>query len=182
LTAGAVSQASKFLSLVLRHEPEQIGIELDTAGWTDIETLLVAMNAHGVTLTRAGLDELVASSDKQRFAISEDGRRIRANQGHSVAVELQLPAADPPAVLYHGTIEANLESIRARGLLKGERRHVHMSADIDTAKKVGGRRGRPVVLAIQAGEMAAAETTFFVSENGVWLVDHVPPDRIEVLA
>jgi uncharacterized protein (TIGR02452 family) len=175
-----VSSASTFLSLVLRHEPARIGIELDAAGWTDIAALLEALRAHGVDLTRAQLDELVASSDKQRFAISDDGRRIRANQGHSVQVELALPAAVPPAVLYHGTIDANLPGIRARGLVKGERHHVHLSADLETAKKVGGRRGAPVVLAVKAGEMGAAGHTFFCSANGVWLVDHVPPAFLEL--
>jgi putative RNA 2'-phosphotransferase len=175
-----VSSASKLLSLLLRHEPERIGIELDAAGWTDIAALLEALHAHGVDLTRQQLDELVASSDKLRFAISADGRRIRANQGHSVQVELELPATTPPAVLYHGTIDANLPGIRARGLQKGERHHVHLSADIETATKVGGRRGAPVVLAVKAGEMAAAGHTFLCSANGVWLVDHVPPAFLEL--
>jgi putative RNA 2'-phosphotransferase len=175
-----VSQASKFLALLLRHQPERIGIQLDEAGWTDIDALLDALHAHDVDLSRAELDQLVASSDKQRFAISEDGRRIRANQGHSVQVELALPAATPPQMLYHGTIEANLAGIREKGLLKGQRHHVHLSADIETATKVGGRRGKPVVLAVRAGEMVVAGHTFFQSANGVWLVDHVPPGFIEL--
>ncbi len=173
-------QASKFLSLLLRHEPERVGITLDDAGWTDIDDLLDALHAHGVDLTRAELDQIVASSDKQRFAVSSDGTRIRANQGHSVQVELGLPPAAPPAVLYHGTVDAALPGIRAQGLLKGERHHVHLSADIETAKKVGGRRGKPVVLAIKAGDMVAAGHTFFISANGVWLVDHVPTAFIEL--
>ncbi len=175
-----MSQASKFLSLLLRHEPERIGIQLDAAGWTDIDGLLDALHAHGVELSRAELDGLVASSDKQRFAISDDGRRIRANQGHSVQVELELPPAVPPDVLYHGTIEANLAGIRAQGLLKGHRHHVHLSADLETATKVGGRRGKPVVLAVKAAEMVAAGHTFLRSANGVWLVDHVPASFIEL--
>ncbi len=175
-----MSQASKFLALLLRHEPDRIGIELDAAGWTDIDKLLDALHAHGVELTRKELDALVASSDKQRFAISSDGTRIRANQGHSVQVELGLPSEAPPAVLYHGTIDAALPGIREQGLLKGERHAVHLSADIDTAKKVGGRRGKPVVLAIKAAEMAAAGHTFTRSANGVWLVEHVPTQFIEL--
>jgi putative RNA 2'-phosphotransferase len=173
-------QASKFLSLILRHEPGRIGITLDDAGWTDVDTLLDALHAHGVELSRAELERIVASSDKQRFAFSPDGTRIRANQGHSVQVELGLPSESPPAVLYHGTIDAALPGIRAQGLLKGQRHHVHLSADIETAKKVGGRRGKPVVLAIKAGEMAAAGHTFLRSANGVWLVDHVPTEFIEL--
>ena len=167
-------RASKFLSLVLRHEPERIGITLDDAGWTDVDALLTALDAHGLALTRAELDAIVASSDKQRFALSPDGARIRANQGHSVDVELGLEAVTPPDVLYHGTVDAALPGIRAQGLLKGQRHHVHLSADVETAQKVGGRRGKAVVLAIRAGEMAAAGHTFYRSANGVWLVDHVP--------
>lgn len=167
-------RASKFLSLVLRHEPARIGITLDAAGWTDVAALLDALAAHGQPLTRAELDEIVRTSDKQRFALSADSTRIRANQGHSVEVELGLPAVVPPDVLYHGTVAAALPGIRVQGLVKGERHHVHLSADIETANKVGGRRGRPVVLAIDARGMAATGHTFYRSENGVWLVDHVP--------
>ena len=173
-------QASKFLSLLLRHEPERIGITLDEGGWTDVDKLLDALHAHGVELTRAELDNIVASSDKQRFAFSDDRTRIRANQGHSVQVELGLPSLQPPDVLYHGTVEAALPGIRAKGLIKGERHHVHLSADIETAKKVGGRRGKPVVLAIKAKQMAATGHTFLRSANGVWLVDHVPAEHIEL--
>lgn len=173
-------QASKFLSLILRHEPHRIGIELDAAGWVEVDKLLDALHAHDVDLTRAELDEIVRSSDKQRFAISPDGARIRANQGHSVQVELGLPAETPPDVLYHGTVDEVLPSIRAQGLLKGQRHHVHLSADIETAKKVGGRRGKPVVLGIKAGDMVKAGHTFLRSANGVWLVDHVPPQFIEL--
>ncbi len=182
-------QASKFLSLLLRHEPERIGIVLDAAGWTDVDDLLDALHAHGVDLTREELDQIVASSDdpgkspagdKQRFALSEDKTKIRANQGHSVQVELDLPALAPPATLYHGTVDAALPGIRAQGLLKGQRHHVHLSADIETAKKVGGRRGKPVVLAIKAGEMVEKGHTFLRSANGVWLVDHVPAEFIEL--
>ena len=171
-------RASKFLSLVLRHEPERIGITLDDAGWTDVDALLTALDAHGLALTRAELDAIVASSDKQRFALSPDGARIRANQGHSVDVELGLEAVTPPDVLYHGTVDAALSGIRAQGLLKGQRHHVHLSADIETAKKVGGRRGTPVVLVIDARAMAAAGHTFYRSANGVWLVEHVPAQFI----
>jgi len=175
-----MSQASKFLSLLLRHEPHRIGITLDSAGWTDIDKLLDALHGNGIDMSREQLDELVKSSDKQRFAISEDGKRIRANQGHSVQVELNLPTEPPPAVLYHGTIEAVMPGIRKDGLVKGQRHAVHLSADIKTARNVGGRRGKPVVLAIKAKEMVAAGKTFQKSANGVWLTDHVPPEFIEL--
>ena len=173
-------QTSKFLSLVLRHDPAKVGIALDDAGWTDVATLLDALARHGHPLTRAELDELVRTSDKQRYALSPDGTRIRANQGHSVEVELDLPAAVPPAVLYHGTVAEFLDSIRAQGLIKGSRHHVHMSADVETAKKVGGRRGKPVILIVRAEAMAAAGHVFFRSANGVWLTDHVPPAFLEI--
>jgi putative RNA 2'-phosphotransferase len=180
MATGDPASASKFLSLLLRHEPERIGIELDEAGWTEVDGLLDALHGHGVDLTRDELEDIVAASDKQRFAFSADRTKIRANQGHSVQVELGLPSEQPPAVLYHGTIDAALPGIRAQGLLKGQRHHVHLSADIETAKRVGGRRGKPVVLAIKAKEMSAAGHTFLRSANGVWLVDHVPAKFIEL--
>ncbi len=172
-------RSSKFLSLVLRHQPQTIGITLDAAGWTDVDALLRALAQHGHPLTRAQLGELVASSDKQRYALSPDGARIRANQGHSVEVELDLPVVAPPARLFHGTVAAVLPAIREQGLVKGARHHVHMSADLETATKVGGRRGAPVILAIRAEAMAEAGHVFYRSANGVWLTDHVPPAYIE---
>jgi putative RNA 2'-phosphotransferase len=175
-------QTSKFISLILRHDPGKVGIVLDDAGWTDVAALLDALARHGHPLTRAELDDIVRTSDKQRYALSPDGARIRANQGHSVGVELDLPQATPPARLYHGTVAEVLVSIRDQGLIKGARHHVHMSADIETAKKVGGRRGKPVILVIRAEEMAAAGHVFFRSANGVWLTDHVPPAFLEVPA
>ncbi|MEO8704400.1 MAG: RNA 2'-phosphotransferase [Kofleriaceae bacterium] len=170
---------SKFLSLVLRHEPARIGITLDDAGWTDVAALLAATAAHGVTITRDELAEVVRSSDKQRFALSDDGTRIRANQGHSVDVDLQLPPATPPAILFHGTVAPALPSIRTKGLIKGERHHVHLSAELDTATKVGKRRGAPVILEVRAAAMVAAGHVFFLSNNGVWLVDTVPAEFID---
>ena len=175
-------RASKFLSLVLRHNPALVGITLDEAGWTDVATLLTACAAHGVSISRAELDALVASSDKQRFALSSDGKRIRANQGHSVPVDLGLPARQPPERLYHGTVADFLSSIRRTGLERRARHHVHLSVERATATSVGSRRGRPVILTIRAGEMARAGHLFYLSENGVWLTEQVPAAFIDIPA
>lgn len=166
---------SKFLSLILRHEPGKIGLALDAQGWADVADLLTKLAAHGKRLTRGQLEAIVRSCDKQRFAFSPDGKRIRANQGHSVEVDLDLPPAVPPEVLFHGTADRFLESIRAGGLIKGARHHVHLSAELRTAQKVGQRHGRLVVLEVAAGEMHRVGHSFFLSANGVWLVDAVPP-------
>jgi len=170
--------ASKFLSFVLRHEPEAVGIALDGAGWVDVDVLLQACSTHGHSLSRDELDEIVATNPKQRFAFSEDGRRIRANQGHSTAVELGHEPAVPPDVLFHGTIRSLLPAIRERGLLRMERHHVHLSADEATALAVGGRRGKPTLLRIDARAMREAGHVFFRTPNGVWLTDAVPSSFI----
>ncbi|HEX4450535.1 MAG TPA: RNA 2'-phosphotransferase [Kofleriaceae bacterium] len=177
-----MSNPSKLISLILRHEPTKFGVELDRAGWTSVESLLAALATHGHAITRTELDQIVVTSDKQRFALSPDGARIRANQGHSIDVELELAPATPPAVLYHGTVDRFVASIRAHGLVKGERHHVHMSADVETATAVGGRRGKPVVLVVDAAKMLADGHAFFRSQNGVWLVDHVPAPYLAVHA
>lgn len=176
----SLKRTSKFLSLVLRHDPTSIGIVLDEAGWTSVASLLAALAKHGYPLTRDELEELVRSSDKQRFALSEDGTRIRANQGHSVEVDLELPAATPPARLYHGTVPKVLDAIREQGLRKGTRQHVHLSADLETASNVGARRGKPVIVVVRAQEMAATGHLFYRSANGVWLTDFVPPEFLEL--
>lgn len=173
---------SKFLSLVLRHQPELIGLTLDRAGWASVDALLAACAAHGRPLTRAELAQLVADSDKQRFALSPDGTQIRANQGHSVAVDLALAPRTPPDTLFHGTHAGALRFIREEGLVKGERHHVHLSADLATAKKVGARRGPPVILTVRAGAMAAAGHVFYCADNGVWLVDAVPAAFLDLPA
>ena len=170
---------SKFLSLVLRHQPQRAGIELDEAGWVDVDELLAGCARSGIRLDRARLEQLVRDSDKQRFALSEDGKRIRANQGHSVEVSLGYTPKEPPEVLFHGTVERFLSSIREKGLLRGSRHHVHLSADESTAAKVGQRRGRPVVLRVHAGAMHRDGHEFFVSDNGVWLTEHVPAIYLE---
>jgi putative RNA 2'-phosphotransferase len=169
-------QLSKFLSLVLRHEPSRFGLTLDAAGWVEVDALLAACAREGTPLTREKLAALVAGNDKQRFAFDETHRRIRANQGHSVAVELGYTPQQPPEHLYHGTVDKFLPAIREQGLRKGERHHVHLSANRGIAAKVGARRGEPVVLLVNAGAMHRAGHKFFISPNGVWLVDAVPPE------
>jgi putative RNA 2'-phosphotransferase len=166
---------SKFLSLVLRHQPETIGLHLDAQGWADVEELLAKARQGPQPLTREVLEEVVATNDKKRFAFSVDGTKIRASQGHSIEVDLALAPQAPPEILYHGTADRNLPSIRASGLLKGKRQHVHLSLDEQTATKVGQRHGRPVVLTIRTGEMHCQGHVFFCSANGVWLTDSVPP-------
>jgi putative RNA 2'-phosphotransferase len=169
-------QQSKFLSLVLRHDPGRIGLAVDHEGWAAVDDLLARAGAHGINLTRADLETIVATSDKQRFAFNADHTRIRANQGHSIAVDLALTPLPPPAVLYHGTVERFLPSIRFQGLLKGQRHHVHLSSDRAAATAVGARRGQPVVLVVDTAAMHARGIQFFQSANGVWLTDHVPPE------
>lgn len=166
---------SKLLSLVLRHDPTSIGITLDSAGWTEVDALLQALARHGSALSRYELEQLVRESDKQRFALSADGQLIRANQGHSVDVELGYTPVEPPDVLFHGTVARFLPSIRRHGLLKGRRHQVHLSSTRELAVAVAQRRGAPTVLAVASAEMARAGHAFFRSHNGVWLTEHVPP-------
>ncbi|WP_046246991.1 RNA 2'-phosphotransferase [Hymenobacter terrenus] len=172
------TRLSKFLSLHLRHAPGAIGLELQEGGWVAVDELLAACAAHGQPIGRSELDELVADSDKQRFAFDATGTRIRAQQGHSVAVDLQLSPAVPPAVLYHGTAPAALPAIRREGLQKMNRHHVHLSPDEETARRVGARRGKPVILTVEAGALHAAGGVFYESGNGVWLVEAVPPQYL----
>jgi putative RNA 2'-phosphotransferase len=165
-------RVSKYLAKHLRHNPERIGIVLDGNGWVEVAVFLEAAAAHGFPISPAELAEVVAGNDKQRYVIV-DGR-IRASQGHSIEVDLDLPAAEPPATLFHGTVEASLATIRTEGLRPMNRHHVHLSPDPETATRVGGRRGRPVVLTIDAAAMRATGHTFYRSANGVWLTDSVP--------
>jgi putative RNA 2'-phosphotransferase len=166
---------SKRLSLHLRHAPEKIGIELGRDGWVAVDELLAALGRHGLAITRTQLDEVVASSDKRRFAFDPTGTLIRANQGHSVPVDLDLPVATPPGVLWHGTVERFLPAIEREGLRPMRRHHVHLSATPETATAVGSRRGTAVILRVDAAAMVADGHEFRVSANGVWLADHVPP-------
>lgn len=170
-------KVSKYVSKHLRHQPERIGLVLDPQGWVEIDALLGAAAAHGFPVSRAELDHVVAANDKQRFAV--DGTRIRASQGHTVPVDLDLPEAEPPAYLYHGTVAVALDAIRTEGLRPMARHHVHLSPDRETATRVGARRGRPVVLSVDAGAMRAAGHVFRISANGVWLADSVPPQFLQ---
>ncbi|MBR7835944.1 RNA 2'-phosphotransferase [Actinospica durhamensis] len=165
---------SKFLALVLRHDPGKVGVELDGAGWVAVDVLLAAAGAHGRRISRAQLDRVVAQNDKKRFEFDEAGARIRASQGHSVPVELGYAPSEPPEVLYHGTATRYLESIFRDGLVPGKRHHVHLSADTATAVKVGTRHGKPAVLTVAAARMRADGHEFYCSTNGVWLTEKVP--------
>jgi putative RNA 2'-phosphotransferase len=174
-----LTRISKFLSLVLRHEPGKIGLTLDGQGWAEVDELIACAGRDGRRLDRSLIERVVATNDKKRFALSEDGRKIRASQGHSVAIDLALEPRTPPEVLFHGTATRFLESIRAQGLLAGSRNHVHLSGDEATAVKVGSRHGRAVVLKVRAGEMDRAGVAFYRSDNGVWLTGRVDVGFIE---
>lgn len=165
---------SKRVSLALRHRPDAFGIELDPHGWVDVPGLLHALSAHGPRVTRDDLDRVVAGNDKQRFEVDTATDRIRARQGHSVDVDLALVPSTPPSVLFHGTPRRNLDSILATGIDRRGRHHVHLSADVETAERVGARRGAFVVLEVDAGTMASAGHLFWRTDNGVWLTDTVP--------
>lgn len=168
-------QRSKRLSYWLRHAPEKAGLELDEAGWACATSVLQALEAARLPTSGPDLHRLVATNDKQRFELSSDGHRIRARQGHSVAVQGEWPIASPPETLFHGTVERFLPSIRDKGLLAGARHHVHLSPTIETARAVGSRRGRPIVLSVAAATMVHDGFTFRLASNGVWLIDQVPP-------
>ena len=172
------TRISKFLSYVLRHAPQSIGLALDESGWVDVTELLERSRKGGTTFSRELLEEIVATSPKKRFAFSEDGTRIRASQGHTVDVDLAYAPSTPPPVLYHGTPERTVPLVRGGGLLKMSRHHVHLSPDVETAKVVGSRRGKPVILVVDAARMHLAGHLFYVTPNGVWLAEHVPTEYI----
>lgn len=170
------TDTSKFLSFVLRHEPQAIGLTLDREGWAEIAALIDGARQSGRALDKALIRDVVTSSDKKRFAISEDGLRIRAVQGHSTdSVAITYVEKVPPEFLYHGTATRFLESILKEGLRPGERQHVHLSEDVQTATAVGQRYGKPVVLKIEALRMHQQGFKFYQAENGVWLVGDIPP-------
>jgi putative RNA 2'-phosphotransferase len=181
MTDDQTTRTSKFLSLVLRHQPEAAGLVLDEAGWVRVEDLLNGCVRAGRGITREELGIIVETNAKKRFEFSEDGRSIRACQGHSVKVDLQHEVQTPPVVLYHGTVRRHMESIRKEGLMKMGRHHVHLSATTDAAREVGARHGKAVVLTIRSGAMQEAGFVFYRSTNGVWLVERVPVEFIDFL-
>jgi putative RNA 2'-phosphotransferase len=174
-----MKQISKLISYVLRHKPEELGLTLDVNGWVEVDDLLRAIQTRHPNFHRADLDQLVRESDKSRFII--EGSRIRANQGHSVEVDLNLQPQTPPNTLYHGTSQLNLPLIQRDGISKMARHHVHLSPDLETAKIVGSRRkGQLVILSVDSGAMASQGLEFFRSDNGVWLTSHVDPKWISI--
>ncbi|CAA9507162.1 MAG: RNA:NAD 2'-phosphotransferase [uncultured Solirubrobacteraceae bacterium] len=171
-------RVSRFLARHLRHAPEAIGITLDGAGWAEVDALLAAAARAGFPISREELDAAVHAPGKRRYVLDASGARIRAAQGHSVAVDLGLDPVPPPAELFHGTHAGVVEAILREGLEPMGRLQVHLSSDRDTAVAVGARRGRPVVLVVDAAGLAATGVPFRLAENGVWLVDRVPPDYV----
>lgn len=170
---------SKSLSYWLRHRPDAGGLTIDPAGWTEVEAVLTALERADLPHGPDDLQRVVAENGKNRFELSPDGQLIRARQGHSIPIDLGWPVTSPPDYLFHGTVEKFLPAILAEGLRPMARHHVHLSADHATATAVGARRGKPVILQVGAGMMAAGGTEFRLSGNGVWLVDHVPPAFID---
>jgi putative RNA 2'-phosphotransferase len=174
-----LKNTSKFLSLVLRHKPEEIGVTMDANGWVSVDELIEKCNTNKVSLDFDTLEEIVITSDKQRFAFNDECTKIRANQGHTVNVDLEFTATKPIEFLYHGTVVKYLDGIKSNGLQKMQRLHVHLSKDLETAIKVGSRRGNPIILKIHALKMYEKGYEFYLSKNGVWLCDHVPTEFIE---
>lgn len=179
MSVNRLTKISKYLSCHLRHRPEQIGLELGEGGWIKVDDLLAACKKHQFPFSREELEKVVAQNDKQRFSFDTTRTLIRANQGHSVEVDLQLEPRVPPSVLYHGTGEKAVPSILKTGLHKMSRHHVHLSKEIETARTVGARHGRPVVFTVDAKAMQQAGSVFYCSDNGVWLVDKVLPEYLQ---
>ena len=176
-----MKRISKFLALILRHRPEAGKLKLDPEGWAEVEAVLAAVQEKFGDFDRVHLEELVRTNDKKRYAFDESGQRMRASQGHSIPVDLGLEPVAPPPLLYHGTARGELSSILRQGLVRRKRHHVHLSGDVETALKVGSRRGGDAaVLEVLSGEMRAH--SFFMSANGVWLTDHVPPRFLRLLS
>jgi len=172
-------KVSRYLSKYLRHTPQELGLTLQPGGWVPMDDLHAAAEKNGFPISYDELVDCVETNDKQRFAFDVSGELIRANQGHSVEVDLQLGEREPPETLYHGTVERFLPSILQEGLVRGKRHHVHLSKDVETARKVGARRGKPVILQVDAGRMHREGHRFLLSANGVWLTDTVPPGYLK---
>ncbi|WP_300484981.1 RNA 2'-phosphotransferase [Flavobacterium sp.] len=178
MTEEHKKRISKFLSLLLRHQPEKIGLQLDENGWANVEELIEKSAAKNYIFTNEELEEIVATNDKKRFAFNTDQSKIRASQGHSLDIELALETQIPPEFLFHGTAEKFERAIRTEGIKKMNRQHVHLSQNQETAHKVGSRHGKPVILTILSGQMHNEGIAFYQSENGVWLTDFVDPKYI----
>ncbi|OGF63791.1 MAG: RNA 2'-phosphotransferase [Candidatus Fischerbacteria bacterium RBG_13_37_8] len=175
---GKLIKLSKFICKVLRHEPEAIGLELDSEGWVNVDELLLKAKQAGVLFDRETIEMLIQSSDKKRFILSEDRKKIRATHGHSISVALHYEAKEPPEFLYHGTAWRFVSSIKENGLQPKGRQFVHLSVDKETAADVGRRHGKPVILTIKSYEMHANGLIFYKSESGIWLTKSVPPEYI----
>ena len=175
-----LTKISKYMSLILRHRPEVIGLTLDPHGWADVKALIRGIQGKYPEFNRKTLEEIVESDEKQRYSFDQNGMRIRANQGHSVHVDVDMEEMDPPEILYHGTGRKSLSSILEKGLLPGNRLFVHLSKDTETARKVGRRHGDPVVFIVHAGQMAKDGYTFRLSANGVWQIPEVPVKYLEL--
>lgn len=170
------------MSYALRHKPERLGLEVDSAGWVDIQQLLLGLQQKGFPeITLDIIHEVIRTNDKRRFSVSTDLTRVRAAQGHSIPVDLGLYPQRPPSELFHGTAERNFQSIKEQGINKGTRHHVHLSPDFLTAKTLGNRKGKSIVLTIATNAMYADGHSFFKSDNGVWLTDFIPPQYISVI-
>jgi putative RNA 2'-phosphotransferase len=178
MSKNKLTKASKFLSLILRHKPDEIGLTLDAEGWAPISEIIDKSQSK-MPLTKELIEQVVSTSDKQRFKLSDDGLMIRANQGHSIKVDLKLSPKEPPAILYHGTDSRFMDSINQEGLKPGQRHHVHLSTDIATATAVGKRYGKVVILEIDAEAMQKQGYKFFLSDNNVWLTENVPPQFLK---
>jgi putative RNA 2'-phosphotransferase len=174
-----LTKTSKFLSFVLRHKPEAIGLQLDDSGWALISELIRKADKE-LNITPSLIERTATTNDKKRFQISANGLYIRASQGHSIKVDLQLTPQEPPAALFHGTATRFLESIQKEGLKAGQRQHVHLSTDIDTAYAVGKRYGKPIILKIDSELMSKHGCIFYISDNNVWLTDNVPSKYISI--
>lgn len=180
MTEKEITNISRFMSLVLRHQPDKIGLTLDAQGWTSVEELIEKMQKAGENLNHGILEEVVANNNKKRFAFNEDKTRIRASQGHTIEIELGYEPKEPPEILYHGTAFKNIASILQKGILKGDRHHIHLSKDEETAMNVGNRHGKPVLLIIKAQRMFKDDIPFYCSENGVWLTEYIHPKYFSV--
>lgn len=176
---GKLDKLSVFISLVLRHKPDAVGINLDEHGWANVEELIDGINNTGRKIDMEVLEEIVRTDNKQRYSFNEDKTLIRANQGHSIPVDVELKEQEPPEILYHGTADRFIKAITAEGLKPMGRLYVHLSKDIEIANKVGKRHGKPVILKVHSGRMYQDGIKFYLSENGVWLTENVDVKFIE---